>query len=138
MKLTVMAVGRIRPPFDAAEAHYLKLLKARQQVEVVEVKADQAMLRRVDRDFHVVALDLEGRAMDSISWARWLDERRLAARDVAFLVGGPEGLGEAARERSDESLSLGPQTMAHQLARIVLLEQLFRAGKILAGEKYHL
>lgn len=138
MKLTVMAVGRIRPPFDAAEAHYLKLLKARQQVEVVEVKADQAMLRRVSPDSHVVALDLEGRAMDSISWAGWLDERRLAARDVAFLVGGPEGLGEAARERSDESLSLGPQTMAHQLARIVLLEQLFRAGKILAGEKYHL
>lgn len=138
MKLTVMAVGRIRPPFDAAEAHYLKLLKARQKVEVVELKADEAMLRRVGPDSHVVALDLEGGAMDSISWARWLDERRLAARDVAFLVGGPEGLGEAARERSDESLSLGPQTMAHQLARIVLLEQLFRAGKILAGEKYHL
>jgi len=138
LKLTVMAVGRIRPPFDAAEAHYLKLLKARQKVEVVEVKADEAMLRRVSPDSHVVALDLEGRAMDSISWAGWLDERRLAARDVAFLIGGPEGLGEAARERSGESLSLGPQTMAHQLARIVLLEQLFRAGKILAGEKYHL
>jgi 23S rRNA (pseudouridine1915-N3)-methyltransferase len=138
LKLTIIAVGRIRSPFDAAEAHYLRLLKARQKVEVVEVKEDEAMLRRIDPDGHVVALDLEGKALDSIAWSRWLDERRLAARDVAFLIGGPEGLGAAARARSDESLSLGPQTMAHQLARIVLLEQLFRAGKILAGEKYHL
>jgi 23S rRNA (pseudouridine1915-N3)-methyltransferase len=138
VKLTVMAVGRIRSPFDAAEAHYLKLLKARQKVEVIEVKEEDAMLRRVGPDSHVVALDLEGKAMDSIEWSRWLDGRRLAARDVTFLVGGPEGLGPSARARCDESLSLGPQTMAHQLARIVLLEQLFRAGKILAGEKYHL
>jgi 23S rRNA (pseudouridine1915-N3)-methyltransferase len=138
MKLTVIAVGRIRAPFDAAEAHYLKLLKARQKVEVVEAKGDEGMLRRIGPDAHVVGLELEGRSMDSISWSRWLDERRLAARDVAFLIGGPEGLGAEARARCHESLSLGPQTMAHQLARIVLLEQLFRSGKILAGEKYHL
>ena len=138
MKLTVMAVGRIRAPFDAAEAHYLRLLKARQKVEVVEVKDAEAMLRRVTPRSHLVALDLGGKTMDSISWSRWLDSRRLAARDVFFLIGGPEGLGEEVQRRSDESVSLGPQTMAHQLARIVLLEQIFRAGKILAGEKYHL
>lgn len=138
MKTTVMAVGRIRPPFDDAEAHYLKLLAQRQRLEVVEVKDDEAMLRRLDYDSHVVALDLGGRAMDSIAWSAWLDERRLAARDVTVLVGGPSGLPAAALSRSDESISLGPQTMAHQLARIVLLEQIFRAGKILAGEKYHL
>jgi 23S rRNA (pseudouridine1915-N3)-methyltransferase len=138
MKLTVMAVGRIRSPFDAAEAHYLKLLKARQKLEVVEAKDDDSMLRRIGPDSHVVALELDGRQMDSIAWSSWLNGRRLAARDVVFLIGGPEGLGTDAVARADESLSLGPQTMAHQLARIVLLEQLFRAGKILAGEKYHL
>jgi len=138
MKTTVMAVGRIRPPFEAAEAHYLKLLKQRQKVGVVEVKDDQSMLRRLSPDSHVVALDLGGRAMDSIAWSAWLDQRRLAARDVTILIGGPSGLPVEAISRSDESISLGPQTLAHQLARIVLLEQLFRAGKILAGEKYHL
>ncbi len=138
MKITVMAVGRIRSPFDDAEAHYLKLLRQRQKVEVVEVKDDEAMMRRLDDDTHVVALDLEGRAMDSIAWSRWLDQRRLAARNTTVLVGGPSGLPAAALSRSNESISLGPQTLAHQLARIVLLEQLFRAGKILAGEKYHL
>ncbi len=138
MKITLMAVGRIRSPFDAAEAHYLKLLKPRQKLEVVEVKDDAAMLRRLDKEAHVVALDLGGRAMDSIAWSTWLDQRRLAARDVSLLVGGPSGLPAEALSRSDESISLGPQTLAHQLARIVLLEQIFRAGKILAGEKYHL
>ncbi len=138
MKLTVLAVGRIRPPFSDAEAHYLKLLGPRQKTEVVEVKDDAALLRRVGRDEHVVALDLGGRAMDSIAWSAWLERRRLAARDVTLMVGGPSGLPAEALSRSDESISLGPQTMAHQLARIVLLEQLFRAGKILAGEKYHL
>lgn len=133
-----MAIGRIRPPFDQAEAHYLKLLKARQKVEVIEVKDDEAMLRRLAPDSHIVALDLNAEAMDSIAWSRWLDDRRLAARDVFFLIGGPEGLSEETRRQCTQSLSLGPQTMAHQLARIVLLEQLFRAGKILAGEKYHL
>jgi 23S rRNA (pseudouridine1915-N3)-methyltransferase len=133
-----MAVGRIRAPFDSAEAHYLKLLKARQRVEVVEVKDERAMLRRLSTDSHVVGLELDGTAMDSIAWSSWLDGRRLAARDLVFLIGGPEGLGRQTAARTDESLSLGPQTMAHQLARIILLEQLFRAGKILAGEKYHL
>ncbi len=138
MKLTVMAVGRIRPPFAEAEAHYLKLIKPKQKLEVVEVKDDDALLRRLSPDSHVVALDPEGRDLDSIEWSKWLDERRLAARDVTILVGGPEGLPAAALERCAQRISLGRQTLAHQLARIVLLEQIFRAGKILAGEKYHL
>lgn len=133
-----MAVGRIRPPFGAAQDHYVKLLEPRQRVEIVEVKDDDAMLRRLDRDSHVVALDLAGRAMDSLAWSAWLEQRRLAARDVTVLVGGPSGLPAGALAESDETISLGPQTMAHQLARIVLLEQLFRARKIAAGERYHL
>lgn len=133
-----MAVGRIRAPFDAAEAHYLKLSGPRQKLEVIEVKDDEALLRRLDPGCHAVALDPGGREMDSIEWSRWLDQRRLAARDVTLLIGGPEGLPAEALDRSAERISLGRQTLAHQLARIVVLEQIFRAGKILAGEKYHL
>jgi 23S rRNA (pseudouridine1915-N3)-methyltransferase len=138
VKITLLAVGRIRPPFTEAEAHYLKLLGPRQKAGVVEVKDDETLLRRTNRDSHVVALDLGGRAMDSLAWSAWLDRRRLAARDVTVIIGGPSGLPAEALAGSDESLSLGPQTMAHQLARIVVLEQLFRASKILAGERYHL
>lgn len=138
MKITVLAVGRIRPPFTEAEAHYLKLTRPRARVEVVEVKDDAALIRRADPRSRLVALEAGGRMMNSEGWASWLDRRRHEGRDVTFLVGGPAGLPPELAARAEESLSLGDHTMAHQLARIVLLEQLFRAGKIIAGEPYHL
>lgn len=138
MKITVLAVGRIRPPFDEAEGHYMKMLRTKQAVEVVEAKDDGALARRLDPGSHVVALDLNGKQLDSETWAKWLDARRQAGRKVTLLIGGPEGLPPEVRARVDEKFSLGKQTLAHQLARIVLLEQIFRASKILAGEKYHL
>ena len=82
-------------------------------------------------------MDRSGRAMDSLAWSRWLQERRLDALDLCLLIGGPHGLPAEIVRRADERVSLGPQTMAHDLARIVLLEQLFRAAKILASEPYH-
>lgn len=138
MKITVLAVGRIRPPFDEAEGHYMKMLRTKQSVEVVEVKDDAALARRLDPSSHVVALELDGTQMGSESWAKWLDRRRHEGQKVTMLIGGPEGLPTEVRAQVDGKLSLGKQTLAHQLARIVLLEQIFRASKILAGEKYHL
>ena len=138
MKVTVLAVGRVKAPFEDAQAHYLKMLGSKQRVEVVEVKDGEGMLRRVGERVRVVCLDGRGRMMDSIEWSGWLDERKLEARDVVIAIGGPEGLSDEMLERADEVISLGPQTIAHQLARIVLLEQLFRATRILAGEPYHL
>jgi 23S rRNA (pseudouridine1915-N3)-methyltransferase len=138
MKITVLAVGRIRPPFDEAESHYAKLLRTKQSVEVAEVKDDAALIRRLDSDNHVVALDLVGKQMSSEDWAKWLDRRRHLGKKVTMVIGGPEGLPAEVRKAVDEELSLGEQTLAHQLARIVLMEQIFRASKILAGESYHL
>ena len=75
--------------------------------------------------------------MDSLEWSRWLDQRRFEARDLCLFLGGPIGIPRDALTAADEVISLGPQTMAHQLSRVILLEQLFRAAKILAGERYH-
>ncbi|MCO5316106.1 MAG: 23S rRNA (pseudouridine(1915)-N(3))-methyltransferase RlmH [Solirubrobacterales bacterium] len=138
MKVTVLAVGRIKAPFAEAEARYLKLARPRERIEVIEVKDDAALLRRVDPRHHSVSLDPESNGMSSEEWARWLDRRRHEGRDLTFLIGGPAGLPGEVRERAAESVSLGRHTMAHQLARVVLLEQIFRAGKIIAGERYHL
>ncbi len=138
MKITVLAVGKIRPPFTEPEAHYLKLSRPRQQIEVVEVKDDAALVRRAGSGSRLVALEYGGKQMSSEEWATWLDRRRHEGRNVTMLIGGPAGLPDELRQRADETVSLGRHTMAHQLARIVLLEQVFRAGKILAGEKYHL
>jgi 23S rRNA (pseudouridine1915-N3)-methyltransferase len=137
VRTTLLVVGKVRPPYDDADAHYRRLLSRYQPLEVVEVKSDRDLERRLPSDAHVVALEREGRAHDSLAFAEWLRERRLAARDLCFVIGGAEGLPAAVSGAAAEKLSFGPQTMAHQLARVVLLEQLFRASKILAGETYH-
>ena len=133
----MLAVGKVKPPFAEPEAHYRKLIGRYQPVEVVEARDDDALIERIPADSVTVALDRQGRARDSIEWSSWLEQRRLEARDLCFLVGGPKGLPPAALEAAGEAISLGPQTMAHQLARVVLLEQLYRAAKIIAGEPYH-
>ena len=86
----------------------------------------------------VVALDETGKTMTSEAFARWLGARRdEGRRTVAFLIGGADGHGPAALERAALKLSLGPMTLPHGLARIVLVEQIYRAATILAGHPYH-
>ena len=137
MKTTLIVVGKVKAPFADADAHYRKLLQRQQPVEVIEVRDELNIEGRIPARAHVIAMDRGGRAMSSRAWSQWLSERRIDARDLCFLVGGPLGLSAGVMGLADERLSLGPQTMAHQLARVALLEQLFRAAKILAGEPYH-
>ena len=134
MKYTVVAVGRMRAPFADDLAHYLKMLGGHAKVDVVEVKDGAAVERRIPDRAYRVLLDSRGRTYDSEAFARWLEERRQAGRDLCFVVGGPYG---TRLSRCDAKLSFGRLTLPHQLARVVLLEQLFRAHKILAGEPYH-
>jgi 23S rRNA (pseudouridine1915-N3)-methyltransferase len=137
VKVTVAVVGKVKSPFAEADAHYRKLLQRHQPVDLIEVRDEVNLEGRIPARAHVIALDRGGRALSSRAWASWLSERRIDAQDLCFLVGGREGLSPRTLSLTDERLSLGPQTMAHQLARVVLLEQLFRATKILAGEPYH-
>jgi len=148
MKVELIAVGKIKPPFTEAEGHYLKMVKPLMPVEITEVKDDATLGRNVTAaratggekpdPGTIIALEAGGRDMTSERWADWLDKRRHEGRKLTFLIGGPEGIPGEVSGMADHRLSLGPQTMAHQLARVVLLEQLFRASKILAGQKYHL
>jgi 23S rRNA (pseudouridine1915-N3)-methyltransferase len=134
MKITVLAVGRLRDPFADDQAHYVKLLGPHARVEVVEVREDEQLGRRIPERAHVCLLDAGGRERSSEQWARWLEERRMSGRDLCFVIGGAFG---TSLERTDETISFGRMTLPFQLARVVLLEQLFRAHKILAGEPYH-
>ncbi|HEX8581508.1 MAG TPA: 23S rRNA (pseudouridine(1915)-N(3))-methyltransferase RlmH [Acidimicrobiales bacterium] len=95
-------------------------------------------LRRVVGDGgDLVACDEGGDRLSSEAFARWLRERREAGTTVTFLVGGASGLAADALSACGRRLSLAPWTLPHELARLVLLEQLYRAGTILAGEPYH-
>jgi len=137
VKVSLIAVGKVKAPFAEADAHYRKMLGRHQPVEVIEVRDELNVEGRIPERAHVVALDRGGRAMASRAWAAWLSERRIDARDVCFVIGGPRGLPAEVLDLASERVSLGPQTMVHQLARVVLLEQLYRAHKILAREPYH-
>jgi 23S rRNA (pseudouridine1915-N3)-methyltransferase len=134
VRITVVAVGRLRPPFADDVQHYQKLLAGHTRVELVEVRADEQVMRRLPQRAFVSLLDRTGETMDSIAFSEFLEVRRRSGLGLCFVIGGPFGL---EMREVEHRLSLGEMTLPHQLARVVLLEQLYRAHKILAGEPYH-
>ena len=105
--------------------------------DLVREREGERLLDAVPRGAHVVACDLTGRSMSSEAFAAWLQRLQERARDVAILIGGAYGLSAAVREQSVERLALAPWTLPHELARLVLVEQLYRAGTICRREPYH-
>ncbi|MGH2802758.1 MAG: 23S rRNA (pseudouridine(1915)-N(3))-methyltransferase RlmH [Thermoleophilaceae bacterium] len=133
MRISLIAVGRLRPPYRDDVEHYRKMLAGHSKVDVVEVREDEKVPPRIPERALTVLLAGDGRQFSSEQFSGWLEERRRDGRDVCFVIGGPKGL----ELEADMRLSLGPMTLPHQLARVVLLEQIYRAHKILAGEPYH-
>jgi 23S rRNA (pseudouridine1915-N3)-methyltransferase len=136
MKCIVLAVGRLRPPYADDVHHYKSLLIRHTRLELIEVREDEQVAKRIPERAFLVELHSEGKQLDSMQFSRWLEDRRQGGLDLVFVIGGPYGLAELDRP-SDMRLSLGQMTLPHQLARVVLLEQLYRAHKILANEPYH-
>jgi 23S rRNA (pseudouridine1915-N3)-methyltransferase len=134
VRIIVLAVGRLRPPFADDVQHYQKLLAGHARVELIELRNEEHVARRVPDRTWVSLLDPDGEEYDSIAFSSLLEERRRAGRDVCFVIGGPKGI---SLDQVDHRLSLGRLTLPHQLARVVLLEQLYRGHKILAREPYH-
>jgi len=134
VRIVVVAVGRLRPPFVDDVQHYQRLLAGHARLELIEVRENDGVARRLPPRAFVSLLDLGGEAMDSVRFSVFLEERRASGRDLCFVVGGPFGL---ELQNVDHRLSLGQITLPHQLARVVLLEQIYRGHKILAGEPYH-
>ena len=151
MDLVILAVGRLRPALREAADDYLRRLTRYAGVREVEVReasreptvpaqreAEAARLtERTPAGSRVVALAREGKGWTSAELARRMDEWRLAARPVTFVLGGSHGLAAGLQQRADARWSLGSLTLPHELARVVVLEQLYRAFTILRGEPYH-
>lgn len=137
MKVTLIAVGKARAPYLDDIAHYEKLLRPYVKLESIELRDDadaEQVTRRVPDRAHCVLLAIEAPTRDSVAQATWLEQRRASGRDLCFVIGGADGLD---LDRADERLSYGPITLPHQLARVIVLEQLYRAHRILRGEPYH-
>ena len=153
-RATIVAVGSLKGWAAEGADDYLKRLRRSFAVEMVEVPEEDLnrratgevleaeagkLLKRVPAGAYVISLDRErGEPLSSEKLARRLDSLGLSGRShVAFVVGGPLGLSPEVLEKSDALVSFGSITLPHALARVVLLEQLYRASKINRGEKYH-
>jgi 23S rRNA (pseudouridine1915-N3)-methyltransferase len=134
MRTIVVAVGRLRPPFSDDVQHYQKLLARHTRLDLIEVREDEKVTGRIPGRAYVCLLDTKGKTFDSVGFSGFLEERRRSGQDLCFVIGGPRGLD---LDDCDLRVSFGPMTLPHQLARVVLLEQLYRAHKILAREPYH-
>ena len=158
MSTAVIAVGRMKEkPYRQMADEYAKRLSRFGKFEEIELndlpepagsspaleeqlrtREGEAILQRLKQGDHVIALTIPGKRMSSEELAAHVAElRNRSAGRLVFLVGGSLGLGSNVLARADEELSMGPMTFPHQLARVMLLEQLYRAEKINAGERYH-
>ena len=107
-------------------------------VDAARDREGAAILAALGPSAHVVLLAIDGKQRSSESFSQRIDTLKLnGASDIAFVIGGSDGVSAAVRQRADETLSFGPITLPHNLARVVLLEQLYRAQKISRGEPYH-
>jgi 23S rRNA (pseudouridine1915-N3)-methyltransferase len=134
MRTLIVAVGRLRPPYQDDVQHYRKMLARYANVEAIELRDEEKVSGRIPDDAFKVLLSADGEQMDSLQFANFIGERRESGRDLCFVIGGPRGLD---LDACDLKLSFGAMTLPHQLARVVLVEQIYRAHKILAREPYH-
>jgi 23S rRNA (pseudouridine1915-N3)-methyltransferase len=151
MDLSVVAVGRLRPSYRQAADEYLRRLKRYATLREDEVReASKAPSPRVQRAEEaarlearvrdgstVVALAREGMGWSSRELARQLERWLLMSRPLALVIGGSQGLDQGLLERAHARWSLGPLTFPHELARVIVLEQIYRAFTILRAEPYH-
>ena len=141
MQVVVISVGRLRAPYVDDVEHYTKLLGHYTRLSQIELRDPpgrdagvERLAARLPRGAFTSLLAADGERFDSLAFARFIERRRDSGRDLVFVIGGAHGLELPAAEHR---LSLGPMTLPHQLARVVLLEALFRAHRIIAGEPYH-
>jgi 23S rRNA (pseudouridine1915-N3)-methyltransferase len=152
MRFRLLVVGRPRDKALAAAIGVYETRVARYwPLEVVELRDEPARGRNADlirqaeaerilarvQSQYLIICDEHGERLSSVDFARRLRELQERAMDVEFVIGGAYGLGMAVKQTAAKSLALAPWTLSHELARLVLAEQLYRAGTIVRGEPYH-
>ena len=157
MKIKIYAIGKIKDFYKAGVDEYIKRLSSYVQVEIVELKDESLPDRPSDSEItkaknvegkrvlsalkdkeYLIALDLNKKEMTSEKFAEYISNKlETNGAKISFVIGGSYGLSDELRNRVNDSVSLSALTFPHQLARLILLEQLFRAFKIINNETYH-
>ncbi len=158
MNITILTVGKIKEKFfRQAIDEYAKRLSGYAKVEQIEVKDEkepnnaspkdlelikekegQAILAKIKPQQYVITLEVKGEALTSVELSQKIETlMNHGSSDIVFVIGGSNGLGQAIKQRSNYELSFSNMTYPHQLMKVVLLEQIYRAFKIMKGEAYH-
>ncbi|NEU30591.1 23S rRNA (pseudouridine(1915)-N(3))-methyltransferase RlmH [bacterium LRH843] len=158
MNITIVTVGKLKEKYlKQGIAEYTKRLTAYAKLEIIEVPDEKApenlsetemqqikqkegerILAKIGADTHVIALAIEGKMLTSEQLADNLDKLATYGKSkIAFVIGGSLGLSDEVMERADDTLSFSKMTFPHQLMRLVLVEQVYRAFRIVRGEPYH-
>jgi 23S rRNA (pseudouridine1915-N3)-methyltransferase len=140
MKIRLLMLGKTRrPEMVAVLADYIKRINRSCPIEITEVRDGEAALKKLDADRAATSLllDAGGKVHDSSAFARWLGELRdRGTREVIFVCGDADGFPDILRERVKQKISLSSMTYSHELARVMLAEQIYRAFAILSGSPY--
>lgn len=145
MKITLLQVGKTKEKaYEQIEAEFLKRLGPYADLTTLTVKTstrdeeNKALQSKIPDGTTIVALDLTGKSLSSEQFADWIRHARdFEGGKVTFVIGGPHGLSDETRRRAHLTLSLSTMTFTHQMVRLFLLEQLYRAFTIMTGKRYH-
>ncbi|MDO6354920.1 23S rRNA (pseudouridine(1915)-N(3))-methyltransferase RlmH [Caloramator sp. CAR-1] len=158
MNIAIISVGKLKEKYlKEGINEFLKRLSKYTKVEIIEVpdekapenlsqreeenikdKEGQNILKHIKENMFVVALDIQGKHLSSEEFAQFLSQRAIEGKSsIAFIIGGSIGLSKSVLNRADFKLSFSKMTFPHQLMRLILLEQIYRAYRIISGEPYH-
>lgn len=141
MKITLIVVGKLKSQFKEIDDFFQKRIKIYSPLEVIELKErndleleTESIIKSIPTNSFVIALRETGKSFDSLAFARLLSEKSVSHGSIVFVVGGAYGFGDI---KEDLALSIAPWTLPHQLARINILEQIYRGLSINSGSGYH-
>ena len=156
MNIKIYAIGKCKDFYKAGIDEYAKRLSSYCKLQIIELKdesipdkpSDSQIQKAIEaesnrvlalvKNEYLIALDLNQKEMDSVEFSKFLSEKLESnGANISFVIGGSYGLSEALKRRANTSISFSKMTFPHQLARLILLEQIFRAFKILNNETYH-
>lgn len=151
MNLLILAIGKKKSEYDAMIKEYQKRIVApfSLDIEILEplgidhpeqckTKESEKLLGKIKKDDYVIALDETGKDFATVAFSKLLEKKlNESTKRTVLIIGGAYGLGDSVRERADLTMCLGSLTLPHELARLVIAEQLYRVTNLISGGKYH-
>lgn len=157
MNISIFAVGKLKDNFfELTQNHYKKLLSHFCRLKIIEIKDEKvfkttninSVLEKEENrimeifdnkntENETIILDEKGKTFSSKEFSKWLEKKKDEGKNIQFVIGGAHGLSDKIKEKADLKISLSSFTLPHQMARVVLLEQLYRGFTIMKGKKYH-